>query len=412
MFNYIDLFAGAGGLSEGFTALGFHPVAHVEMNKDACLSLKTRACYYYLKENGQENIYRDYLEKKITREDLYNSVPKEVLNTVINRTMKEGEMEDLFSEISRLKKEQSVDKIDLIVGGPPCQAYSLIGRSRTDMSKDPRNTLYKLYIAVLKQYEPKMFVFENVPGLITAGGGIYFDQIKTAMDEVGYKIDIKLLKSENFGVLQRRRRLVIVGWKKGTPYHYPDFDIVKSNSTVRDILSDLPKLQPGQKNNEYATNEYSQYLRDMGIRKDGDVLTWNEARPNIERDREIYRRAISVWNESHSRLKYTDLPEELCTHKNRKGFLDRFKVVASDEPTAQTMMAHISKDGHYFIHPDIEQARSLTVREAARIQSFPDDFYFEGPRTSVFTQIGNAVPPLMAKGIAKKIKEQLEENNE
>ena len=141
-------------------------------------------------------------------------------------------------------------------------------------------------------------------------------------------------------------------------------------------------------------------------------MTWHVARTHIERDRKIYREVIAAWFNEKKRIKYTDLPDELCTHRNRNAFLDRFKVVASDMPACHTMMAHISKDGHYFIHPDIEQARSITVREAARIQSFPDDFYFEGSRTAAFTQIGNAVPPLMAKGIAEKIKEMLEKQNE
>lgn len=131
-------------------------------------------------------------------------------------------------------------------------------------------------------------------------------------------------------------------------------------------------------------------------------------RNHNERDREIYRIAINAWNDGHRRLKYTNLPDELCTHKNKEAFLDRFKVVAADIESAQTMMAHISKDGHYFIHPDVNQCRSISVREAARIQSFPDNYYFEGPRTAKFVQIGNAVPPLMAKGLAEKIREMLE----
>jgi DNA (cytosine-5)-methyltransferase 1 len=132
-------------------------------------------------------------------------------------------------------------------------------------------------------------------------------------------------------------------------------------------------------------------------------------RKHNERDREIYKLAISAWHDGHRRLKYTDLPEKLCTHKNKESFLDRFKVLAPDIACSHTMIAHISKDGHHFIHPDINQCRSISVREAARIQSFSDNYYFEGPRTAKFVQIGNAVPPIMAKGIAGKIKEILEQ---
>ena len=128
----------------------------------------------------------------------------------------------------------------------------------------------------------------------------------------------------------------------------------------------------------------------------------------MERDRDIYRLAIKSWKKNHSRLKYTEIPKELATHSNRTSFLDRFKVVADDLPAAHTLVAHISKDGHYYIHPDLKQARSISVREAARIQSFPDDFYFEGSRTAVFIQIGNAVPPLLAKNIAEALKVQFE----
>ena len=139
-----------------------------------------------------------------------------------------------------------------------------------------------------------------------------------------------------------------------------------------------------------------------------DVLTLHKSRPNKERDIEIYKRAIELWNNGHKRLNYNDLPEELKTHKNRHSFVDRFKVVEGDESCCHTVLAHLSKDGHYFIHPDIEQHRSITVREAARIQSFPDSYYFEGPRTAQFVQVGNAVPPLMSKGIALGMAEQLE----
>ena len=410
MLNYIDLFAGAGGLSEGFTATGFHPVSHVEMNEEACNTLKTRACYYYLKDAGQLDIYKDYLRGKITRDELYSQVPACVTNTVINQTMSEESMPDLFNRINQLLKEQKIEKVDLLVGGPPCQAYSLVGRAvKSDgMVNDPRNYLYKLYIKVLKEYHPRMFVFENVPGLLTANKGQYLRDMEKAFCGAGYEIKYKVLNSADFGVLQNRHRVILIGWEKDSTHYYPNFTVIKNEYTVRDILDDLPSIQSGEESHNYRQGNYSTYLSESGIRKDDDILTWHISRPNIERDRSIYRQVIDAWNKEKKRIKYTDLPDELCTHKNREAFLDRFKVVAADLPASHTMMAHISKDGHYFIHPDIRQARSISVREAARIQSFPDDFYFEGARTAAFTQIGNAVPPLMAKGIALELKKQLE----
>lgn len=411
MINYIDLFAGAGGLSEGFTSVGYHPVAHVEMNKEACNTLKTRACYYYLKSTGELDLYKKYLSGAVTREELYSFVPKSILDTVINITMSESSMSRLFLLIDNLIESQEIEKIDLLVGGPPCQAYSLVGRAvkGPEMVNDPRNYLYKLYIQVLQKYLPKMFVFENVPGLLTANKGKYLHDMEEAFKAAGYQIQYKILNAVDFGVLQKRQRVIIIGWKNGSDHYYPDFKKKKCNYHVADLLNDLPAIQSGEEASSYRPGRYSSYLLETGIRKPGDILTWHVSRPNIPRDREIYRRVITTWKEEGKRLKYTELPTTLCTHNNRGAFLDRFKVVADDLPASHTMMAHISKDGHYFIHPDINQARSITVREAARIQSFPDDYYFEGARTAAFTQIGNAVPPLMAKGIALELKKQLEE---
>ncbi|MCR5448343.1 MAG: DNA cytosine methyltransferase [Solobacterium sp.] len=408
--NFIDLFAGAGGLSEGFVSAGYNPVAHVEMLEDACMTLKTRECFHYLKSIGKEALYKNYLCHGITQDELYSLVPDAVTDKVLQRTMSLDTMFDLFSDINRLMKTSKVQKIDLIIGGPPCQAYSLVGRSRKGETivNDPRNFLYKIYLEVLNEYKPKLFVFENVPGLLTANRGRYFEDIKQAFRDAGYVIDYRIVNARDFGVLQNRKRVILIGWREDVQEEYPVFEKIDSPHYVREILEDLPPLQAGEENNRYSTVLINDYLKTTGIRKEDDILTWHVSRPNSKRDREIYKLVISAWDNGKQRLKYNDLPEELCTHRNRSSFLDRFKVVAADLSASQTMTAHISKDGHYFIHPDISQARSISVREAARIQSFPDDYYFEGSRTTAYMQIGNAVPVLMAKGIAVSLRKALE----
>ena len=411
MSNFIDLFSGAGGLSEGFMRAGFKPIAHVEMNKDASDTLKTRTAYHYLKANNKVDIYYNYLKKKITREEYWNSVPNNIIESVINTEISKKTLDEIFQKI-----DSSLDKknVDLIIGGPPCQAYSIAGRARDPkgMKDDPRNHLYKHYVEFLKKYSPKMFVFENVPGILSASNGIFLKKIYKAINDAGYEIEIpqkKHLNSKHFNVLQDRKRVIMIGWKKGLNHKYPDFKECSTRYKLGEsILSDLPKIKHGQGSLgiiEYA-NPITNYLKETGIRNCIDFTTQHIARPHNETDLEIYRIAINLLVKKGKRLNYADLPERLIKHKNTTSFTNRFQVVNPDG-ISNTVVAHIAMDGHYYIHPDIKQNRSITIREAARIQSFPDDFFFEGSRTAAFKQIGNAVPPLMAEGIAKKIKEIL-----
>ena len=404
--SYLDLFAGAGGLSEGFAAAGYQPIAHVEMDTDACNTLKTRECFYYLQSIGSNCKYIDYLKKRIARDQLYALVPQGILDSVICETMSDESMPSIFEKIDRAMSFRGVDSIDLILGGPPCQAYSMAGRARKNMEGDPRNTLYKLYFQALERYKPTMFLFENVPGLLTAGGGAYLTEIISGFRERGYELESRVLNASDYGVLQNRRRIILIGWKKDSNHHYPLLAKYAKSHKVASLFEDLPELLPGEEKTEYATKAINEYLSDTGIRNASDVLTWHVARTNLERDREIYRLAIQEWETNQKRLIYTDIPDSLATHNNKSSFLDRFKVVASDLSATHTMVAHISKDGHYYIHPSLKQARSISVREAARIQSFPDNFYFEGSRTAAFRQIGNAVPPQLAKTIAIALLEQ------
>lgn len=410
--NYIDLFAGAGGLSEGFTRAGFKPIVHVEMDEAACCTLKTRAAYHHFKD---KIIYNDYLEGNIKREDLYRDLPDEVSNSIINLPIGSEYNEKIHR---RIEQQLNNQEVDLIIGGPPCQAYSLVGRARSanGMEGDPRNFLYVQYARYLEKYQPKLFVFENVIGLKSANKGGYLKNMEALFLKKGYKMHLFTVEADNFGVLQKRKRIVIIGWKDDFVPNLPDLEAIKPTATykVKNIFSDLPKLHAGEgkdKSQAYRTKSNA-YLENNHIRNGLNLVTQHVARPHTIQDKKIYRIAVDKWNQKKERLDYNDLPSSLKTHNNRHSFIDRFKIVAEDLNYSQTIVAHISKDGHYYIHPDIEQNRSITVREAARLQSFPDDYYFEGVkeganRTAAFKQIGNAVPPLMAQTLAFSLKEIL-----
>lgn len=405
-YNFIDLFAGAGGLSEGFIRAGFNPIAHVEMNPDACNTLKTRTAFHYLKEKGRVNEYYEYLKGEITRDELWGKIPTHLINSVINKEISPETLPQIFNIIDQELQEKDVD---IVIGGPPCQAYSVAGRARKNMDDDPRNHLYKHYVEFLKRYKPKMFVFENVPGILSASNGKYLEKIFSAVKEQGYELEKNVLNAKDFNVLQDRKRVIIIGWRKDLKLQYPKFDSKEMQYEVlKHLFSDLPKLKSGQ--GEWNATKYikktNSYLESTGIRNGIDFTTQHIARYNNENDLEIYRIAVEKWINENKRLNYSELPERLIKHNNTKTFTNRFQVV-NHKGVSHTVVAHICADGHYYIHPDINQNRSITVREAARIQSFPDDYFFESSRTAAFKQIGNAVPVLMAEGIAKKIREML-----
>lgn len=413
--RFLDLFAGAGGLSEGFIQAGFEPVAHIESDQAACFTLKTRMAYHWLQAQGRTELYAEYLNGNICRPEFYEQVPERVVGPVINAEIAAETLLDIFRRVDALAGDR---KLDLIVGGPPCQAYSIVGRSRDKnrMKGDKRNFLYVYYAEFLKRYKPSYFVFENVTGLLSARdekGKLYFNAMRDLFFKCGYETEYMTLSAEKYGVLQNRKRIILVGRRGKDSGFYPEPDKWSpADVKVQEVFCDLPAIGAGEGNaGPCCVGKYDgTWQIEAGIRNENLPVTWHQARPNTEQDLEIYRIAVELWNNKKIRLNYNALPDRLKTHRYRNSFLDRFKVVAAELPFSHTVVAHIAKDGHYYIHPDIKQNRSITPREAARLQTFPDDYYFESAndipgRTPAFRQIGNAVPVLLARKIAEKLKE-------
>lgn len=415
-YTVLDMFAGAGGLTEGFIRNNFSPVSHIEMNKYAALTLETRTVYHSLCKINQKCSYKDYFEGRASREEfLQECETLGIRDTgIINREITSSSENAIIHEVQERLDRLGSDSIDIIIGGPPCQAYSLIGRGRDSekMKNDPRNHLYLHYLKFIQKFRPELFIFENVPGLYSARNGEIFADFKKRIKKLGYSTEsnIQVLNSRTFGVLQDRKRIIFIGWQSEHDLEYPVFEDQENEYRVWNVLNDLPPLEPGSGTDgpqKYRAGRPSRYLRETGIRTDETCVRNHTARIHNERDREIYRIAIKKWTQENRRIRYDELPDELKTHRNCVSFRDRFKVVSGDG-LSHSIVAHVSKDGHYFIHPDIRQARSLTVREVARLQSFPDNYIFEGPRTSQYSQIGNAVPPLMSEAIAIETKKMLD----
>lgn len=393
-YTFIDLFAGCGGLSEGFYMEGFKALAHLEIDHWACETLKERMKYY-----GYKNPEKAVLEDDITKEEII------------------------------LKLENAINSVgvDLIIGGPPCQAYSSLGRAKDKhgMKNDPRNYLFENYVKILNHIKPKIFVFENVTGMLTAkvnGEKIVNQIVKQLSEHYDVRNDLNncVLNSVNYGVPQIRKRVIIIGVRKDLNISadvvykairktHNDLEStdksLKKPLTVKDAIGDLPFLLPGEGVRVLDRFKYkfnNEYLRTIGNDK-LNVLYDHIARNHNEIDQQRYEAmAKNKWT-------FTELlnNREDLRHDKQRVFNNSYAVQLWDKPS-KTIISHLYKDGNQFIHPDWKQHRTFTVREAARIQSFPDDFIFKGSRTQQYKQIGNAVPPLMAKAIAKGIKDILD----
>ena len=403
----IDLFSGAGGLTEGFRK-EFKIIKHVEKENAACETLRLRDSFYYFSNHNMIDKYYDFLKGKISEKKIYSVVPEKILKKTLNIEINNKNIQSIFHEIDQeLNRKENITGI---IGGPPCQAYSTIGRSRnaSKKSKDKRIYLYKYYIRFLKKYKPTFFVFENVKGLLSfrdTNNELLFPKIQKEFEQAGYNLEFRVINAADFGVPQMRERIIIFGAKKiysRLPQtFFKNFEAMKEKSlTVKEAFTGLPKLNAGQTNNMY-TNKVSD-IEKKYYRKNNEIqLTQNISRPNNANDLKIYK-IVAEAKQKGINLRYDELKKELITHKNTREFLDRYKALPWDGPS-HTIVAHIAKDGNHYIHPDVTQNRSITVREAARIQGFPDDYFFENSRTAAYTQIGNAVPPMLSKKIAKAV---------
>lgn len=400
-YTFIDLFAGCGGLTEGFYKAGYKALAHVEIDHLCCETLKMRMKHYGYSAKVAESAT---IETDITRDDINDVIDKQVGGKTV----------------------------DLIIGGPPCQAYSTSGRARDEhgMKLDPRNYLFENYVKVLNHFQPKIFVFENVTGLLTAtiDGKRIVDKVFDALGQ-NYNVTrspkLIVFNTANYGVPQIRKRVIIIGTRRDLNLdveeiykslkitHFdPEMPEAKRKGllpfvTVRDAIGDLPAVIAGARTMELP---YTPVM-------DSDIKNWlcYEGESSINAH-------ITRWQNPVDTVRYQEMARNGWTfaelrqhrpdlnHDHARVFSNSYTVQFWDMP-ARTIIAHLCKDGNQFIHPDDTQGRSISVREAARLQSFPDDFEFAGAMSSQFKQIGNAVPPLFANIIAERLKTVLKENN-
>jgi len=398
--NVIDLFAGCGGLTDGFLQTQkFNTLAAVDWEFSTVRTLKNR------------------LESKWN----YALSESQVIHFDIQRTQEliDGFDDSLYGKSVGLAAVVGQSKVNCIVGGPPCQAYSIAGRVRdtNGMKDDYRNFLFESYVKMVSHFKPAMFVFENVEGILSAepGGISITKRIREAFSEIGYEItdDLRenaLFDTSYYRVPQRRKRVIIYGVKKGET---STVEISKFYSKMKSRKTDSPE------NSEVAFAELPGLYpirNNTGITKKShepkgtEILPFNhEPRFHSERDIQIFRTLAS--DIQSGTFKYNSSASLINLYQEVTGKTSQFHkyhVIRLDKPS-NTIPAHLYKDGLRHIHPDPLQARSITVREAARIQSFDDDFEFKGSRGDQYKMIGNAVPPRFARIIAEVVYELFEE---
>ena len=498
----IDVFAGPGGLGEGFSALedelgqqAFRIALSVEKDAVACKTLKLRAVRRHLAQAGELDCYHALLRGEISRNDFDNLLP-------VSRALVDAEREVMNAELGQVPAARVDARIRtalggatnwILIGGPPCQAYSLAGRARRandeNFEADEKHFLYREYLRILRVHAPPVFVMENVKGLLSShhGGSPMFSRIQRDLgaparglsyeirslirqETFGLRPDDFLIESEKYGVPQTRHRVILLGVRSDLAHH-PSALLAQSKGlvTVGQVLAGLPRirsrLSKGGDSLEAwraAVQSAPSSVRAWGVGGEKQVISAMSAAAREARSLEgtggafIARRltlagapkSISEWlatpslcgviqHESRQHMasdlarylfaatyaqefglspKLNVFPAALLPkHENARlvddakaPFSDRFRVQCFGMPSS-TIVSHISKDGHYYIHPDPVQCRSLTVREAARLQTFPEDYFFEGNRTQQYVQVGNAVPPLLAFKIAEIVRDLVRE---
>lgn len=498
MFKVVDLFAGPGGLAEGFSAVRdadgqrvFDIALSVEKESSAFSTLRMRSFFRQFDRTPAD--YYEYARGNVTREQLVGAHPTEWNAARAETIQLELGTAEAAAQINPLIDRIAAEASDhcILVGGPPCQAYSLVGRARNRgnadyvASEDHRHFLYREYIRILARLKPVAFIMENVKGFLSAsidGENIFAKVTADLMDAGGFKDSYSIqaltisrgrggaayiLKAEDHGVPQRRHRVILFGVRHDFASQMsvlqPQENHIQprdASPVVRDVLGAMPALRSRLSRTEdsgpawrdavieafgisarAAFDEEDEQFDEIAMKliahadrmaglndilppssaepadvADEELAEWlldpeikylpnHEARGHMESDLARYAFAATFAELNGRSPKASEFPAGLApAHLNWTSgkFNDRFRVQCWDQPST-TVTSHIAKDGHYFIHPDPLQCRSLTVREAARLQTFPDNYLFEGNRTQQYTQVGNAVPPFLAYQIARVV---------
>jgi DNA (cytosine-5)-methyltransferase 1 len=373
--DVIDLFSGCGGLGLGFKWAGFNTVLASDVDK-----------------NCEKTYTYNFKNVPFIKEDLRNISSKKI-NRIVN------------------------DNIDVVIGGPPCQGFSLANKNRNKVKDDPRNELFYEFVRVVKDLQPKAFVMENVRGLLSMNKGQVIKLMKEEFENsgIGYNVEFKILLASDYGVPQNRQRVIMIGVRKDLEQQ-PEFP-EKSYArpiTVWEAISDLPQINSSQGEEEMKYNTKSQNEYQKFIRKNSVSVFNHIAMRHTQRLIERFKVIKAGESLAHVPNEHSAVKRGAPTEKSKIVFSQNNQRLHGNKP-APTIAASFQSN---FIHPFLN--RNFTAREGARLQSFPDDFIFKGMRTkmswekglSQYQQIGNAVPPLMAYAIAKKIKDVLKKGNE